>query len=104
MVYCLAELCVRWIKWPICLFYPPSEKINELEYYSQFFNTDYNKELTKVESPMREMYQEEPNKFLEIIVIRTLLVQEAKKQGFATSIWAMCPPILLNIRTAISAA
>ena len=43
----------------------------------------FNKELAKVESPMREMYQEEPNKFLEIIVIRTLLVQEAKKQGLS---------------------
>jgi thioredoxin 1 len=43
----------------------------------------FNKELAKVESPLREMYKEEPNKFLEIIVIRTLLVQEAKKQGIS---------------------
>jgi len=43
----------------------------------------FNKELAKVESPMREMYQEEPNKLLEVIVIRTLLVQEAKKQGIS---------------------
>ena len=41
----------------------------------------FNKELAKVENPLKEMYKEEPDKFLEGIVIRTLLLQEAKKQG-----------------------
>ena len=41
----------------------------------------FNKELTKVENPMQDIYREEPNKFLEGIIIKTLLLQEAKKQG-----------------------
>jgi thioredoxin 1 len=41
----------------------------------------FHKELVKVENPLQEMYKEEPDKFLEGIVIRTLLLQEAKKQG-----------------------
>jgi thioredoxin 1 len=41
----------------------------------------FNRELAKMENPLQEMYKEEPNKFLEGIVIRTLLLQEAKKQG-----------------------
>ena len=44
----------------------------------------FNKELEKVENPMRDMYREEPNKFLEGIIIKTLLLQEAKKQGLST--------------------
>ena len=41
----------------------------------------FNKELAKVENPMQDMYKEEPNKLLEGIIIKTLLLQEAKKQG-----------------------
>jgi thioredoxin 1 len=44
----------------------------------------FNKELEKVENPLRDMYREEPNKFLEGIIIKTLLLQEAKKQGLST--------------------
>jgi thioredoxin 1 len=40
-----------------------------------------NKELAKVEEPMRAMYKEEPGKFLDIIIVKALLLQEAKKQG-----------------------
>jgi thioredoxin 1 len=46
----------------------------------------FNKELEKVENPLRDMYREEPNKFLEGIVIKTLLLQEAKKQGLSTPV------------------
>ena len=46
----------------------------------------FNKELEKVENPMRDMYREEPNKFLEGIIIKTLLLQEAKKQGLSTPV------------------
>jgi thioredoxin 1 len=42
----------------------------------------FNKELAKVETPlMRDMLQEEPDKFLEGMIMKTLLLQEAKKQG-----------------------
>ena len=43
----------------------------------------FNRELAKMENPLQEMYKEEPNKFLDIIIIKTLLVQEAKKQGLS---------------------
>ncbi len=41
----------------------------------------FNTELAKIQEPMKTMYQEEPDKVVEGIIIRTLLVQEAKKQG-----------------------
>ena len=41
----------------------------------------FNNELAKVEEPLQSMYREEPEKLLEGIVIKTLLIQEAKKQG-----------------------
>jgi len=43
----------------------------------------FNRELAKMENPLQEMYKEEPNRFLDIIIIKTLLVQEAKKQGLS---------------------
>ena len=42
----------------------------------------FNKELAKVEPALiREMLREEPNNLLERMIVRTLLLQEAKKQG-----------------------
>ena len=41
----------------------------------------FNKELGQVENPLRDMYKEEPGQFLDMIIIKTLLLQEAKKQG-----------------------
>ena len=42
----------------------------------------FNKELTKVEPPLiREMLREEPNNLLERMIVKALLLQEAKKQG-----------------------
>lgn len=46
----------------------------------------FNRELAKMENPLPEMYKEEPNKFLDIIIIKTLLVQEAKKQGLSVPV------------------
>jgi len=46
---------------------------------------EFNKELAKVEEPLRQMCQEEPLQFLEGIIIRRLLLQEAKKQGLSPS-------------------
>lgn len=43
----------------------------------------FNNELAKVEDPLREMYKEEPHQFLEGIIIKRLLLQEAKKQGLS---------------------
>ncbi len=47
----------------------------------------FNKELAKVETPlMRDMLQEEPDKFLEGMIMKTLLLQEAKKQGLSAPV------------------
>lgn len=43
----------------------------------------FNKELAKVEDPLSQMYREEPSQFLEGLIVRTLLLQEAKKQGIS---------------------
>lgn len=41
---------------------------------------EFNKEVGKLETPYREMYQEEPGQFLEGLMMKKLLLQEAKKQ------------------------
>ncbi len=53
-------------------------KVNEQKITVEQFN----KELEKVDPPLiRDMFREEPNNLLERIVVRTILLQEAKKQG-----------------------
>jgi thioredoxin 1 len=47
----------------------------------------FNKELAKVEPPLiRDMLREEPNNLLERIIVKTLLLQEAKKQGLSAPV------------------
>ncbi len=47
----------------------------------------FNKELAKVDPPLiREMFREEPNKLLERMIVKTLLLQEAKKQGVSAPV------------------
>src|SRR4030042_2608021 len=41
----------------------------------------FNKELEKVETPVKEMLREDPQQLLEGMIIRMLLLQEAKKEG-----------------------
>ena len=43
----------------------------------------FDKELANVENPIRDMYKEEPDKFLEGVIVKMLLLQEAKKQGLS---------------------
>jgi thioredoxin 1 len=43
----------------------------------------FNKEIAQVQSPLREMYMEEPQKLLEGIIVKALFLQEAKKQGLS---------------------
>jgi thioredoxin 1 len=43
----------------------------------------FNKELGKLEDPLGQMYREEPSQFLEGMIIKTLLIQEARKQGIS---------------------
>jgi len=47
----------------------------------------FNKELTKVDPPLiREMLREEPNNLLEKMIVKTLLLQEAKKLGVSAPV------------------
>lgn len=47
----------------------------------------FNRELAKVEPALiREMLREEPNNLLERMIVRTLLLQEAKKQGVSAPV------------------
>ena len=41
----------------------------------------FNKELAKIQEPMQSIYKEEPGQLLEGIIVRALLIQDAKKQG-----------------------
>lgn len=41
---------------------------------------EFNREIAKVESPLREMLREDPLQFLEGMIIKKLLLQEAKKE------------------------
>jgi thioredoxin 1 len=44
---------------------------------------EFNREVGKLESPYREMYQEDPSQFIEGLMMKRLLLQEAKKQGIS---------------------
>jgi thioredoxin 1 len=47
----------------------------------------FNKELAKVEPPLiRDMFREEPHNLLERMIVRSLLLQEAKKQGLSAPV------------------
>jgi len=46
----------------------------------------FERELAKVEDPLREMLKEEPQQFLEGMVVKMLLLQEAKKQGLTAPV------------------
>ena len=47
----------------------------------------FNKELIKVDTPLiRDMLREEPEKFLEGMIMKTILLQEAKRQGFSAPV------------------
>ena len=42
---------------------------------------EFNKEIEKFESPLRDMIKEDPQSFLENLIIKRILLQDAKKQG-----------------------
>ena len=47
---------------------------------------EFNKEIANVEDPLRQMYREEPQPFLEEMIVKKLLLQEAKRQGISPPI------------------
>jgi len=44
---------------------------------------EFNKEVEKVELPLRDMLREEPLQYLEGLIMKRIILQEAKKQGIA---------------------
>ncbi len=44
---------------------------------------EFKQEISRVEEPLSQMYREEPESFLEQIIIKRLLLQEAKKEGIS---------------------
>ncbi len=47
---------------------------------------EFNKEIANVEDPLRQMYREEPQPFLEEMIVKKLLLQEAKREGITPPI------------------
>lgn len=46
----------------------------------------FNREVSKLEDPLREMLQEDPIQFVEGMITKRLLIQEAIKQGFSAPV------------------
>ena len=46
----------------------------------------FDKEVAKIEDPLRQMYKEEPQPLLEEMIVKTLLLQEAKREGISPPI------------------
>ena len=65
----------------------PSRKILAQVNDEKITLEQFNKEIAKVEPPlMRDMFREEPNNLLERMIMRALLLQEAKKQGVSAPV------------------
>ena len=47
---------------------------------------EFKQELSKVEDPLGQMYKEEPQPFLEEIIVKKLLLQEAKREGISPAV------------------
>lgn len=65
----------------------PSRKILARVNDEKITLEQFNKEIAKVEPPlMRDMFREEPNNLLERMIMKALLLQEAKKQGVSAPV------------------
>jgi thioredoxin 1 len=65
----------------------PSRKILAQVNDEKITLEQFNKEIAKAEPPLiREMFREEPNNLLERMIMRVLLLQEAKKQGVSAPV------------------
>ena len=65
----------------------PSRKILARVNDEKITLEQFNKEIAKVEPPLiRDMVREEPNNLLERIIMKVLLLQEAKKQGVSAPV------------------
>jgi thioredoxin 1 len=65
----------------------PSRKILAQVNDEKITLEQFNKEIDKAEPPLiRDMFREEPNNLLERMIMRALLLQEAKKQGVSAPV------------------
>jgi len=65
----------------------PSRKILAQVNDEKITLEQFNKEIAKAEPPLiRDMFREEPNNLLERMIMRVLLLQEAKKQGVSAPV------------------
>jgi thioredoxin 1 len=68
-------------------FQNPSRKILAQVNDEKITLEQFNKEIAKVEPPLiRDMFREEPNHLLERMIMKALLLQEAKKQGVSAPV------------------
>ena len=84
IVFAAAAVVILAGAFLFCFFYLQSPrrlvlaKVND----EKITVAQFNKEIAKVEPPLiRDMFREEPDKLLDRLVVKTLLLQEAKKQG-----------------------
>jgi len=76
----------------------PSRKILARVNDEKITLEQFNKEITKVEPPlMRDMFREEPNNLLERMIMRALLLQEAKKQGVSAPVKTYKDPAKVSL-------
>jgi thioredoxin 1 len=61
----------------------PSRQVLALVNGEKITVEEFNTEIAKVEDPLGQMYREEPQPFLEEIVVKKLLLQEAKREGIS---------------------
>jgi thioredoxin 1 len=61
----------------------PSRRVLATVNTQKITGEDLEKELAKVESPLKEMYREEPAQLLDGIITKELLLQEAKRQNLS---------------------
>jgi thioredoxin 1 len=61
----------------------PSRRVLATVNTQEITGKDLEKELAKVESPLNEMYREDPGQLLEGIITKELLLQEAKRQNLS---------------------
>src|SRR4030043_1613975 len=65
----------------------PSRKILARVNDEKITLEQFNKEIAKAEPPLiRDMFREEPNNLLERMIMKALLLQEAKKQGVSAPV------------------
>jgi len=67
-------------------FQSPSHQVLALVNGEKITVEEFKQELSKVEDPLGQMYKEEPQPFLEEIIVKKLLLQEAKRENISSPV------------------